>query len=72
MTTITLFPGIRDIADAILARFTRSRSALSVKAAAPETRTERREAMEEMLLAYPACCASEFGMQWMYINYRRG
>ncbi|WP_223475662.1 hypothetical protein [Oricola indica] len=72
MTTITLFPGIRHIADVILARFTPSRPTLPVKAAAPETGTERREAMEEMLLAYPACCASEFGMQWMYINYRRG
>lgn len=71
MTTMALIPGMRDLLDMLLAGFAASRPEPSKGLIMPETREERHEMIDEILLTNPACCASEFGVQWMYTKYGR-
>jgi hypothetical protein len=65
MTTLTLFPDIRDYADLILGRLTKFGISRSGSRNLAESRRERREMIDEMLMTNPEALASEFGMQWM-------
>jgi hypothetical protein len=71
MTSLTLSPRIRDYVDMLLGRRAGSEPSRSGKPNPPQSREERHELIDEMLLTNPAICASEFGVQWMYTRYGR-
>ena len=72
MTATALLPTMRDLVEMVLGRFARPEPAPSEEPVRPQSEAERHETIEEMLLSNPACCASEFGAQWLYMKYGRG
>lgn len=71
MTTLTLFPDVRDYADLILGRLTKFGIFRSGSRTMAESRRERQAMIGEMLLSNPEALASEFGVQWMHTTYGR-
>lgn len=71
MTSLTLFPGIRDYFETFLGNRAKPEPLQSRAPNRPQSQEERHGMMEEMILTNPALCASELGIQWMYSKYGR-